>query len=97
MRAGLPGLAAYAWPATRCEQLKGGGKQRNLEIATAVLNGERGAPRDIVIANVAAILAQMGGDAVGSSRDGDLGRVHGVGMGAAARVSDRGDVIDIDP
>jgi hypothetical protein len=38
----------------------------------------------------------MSRNAIRPGRDGDLGRVHGVGMGAAARVSDRGDVIDID-
>ena len=40
--------------------MKGGGKERNLEIANAVLNGERGAPRDIVIVNAAAALVAAG-------------------------------------
>jgi hypothetical protein len=35
-------------------------------------------------------------DAVGPSRDGDLGGVDRVWMDAAARVTHRGDVIDID-
>jgi hypothetical protein len=39
----------------------------------------------------------MGRDAIGPGRDGDSGRVNGIGMAAAARVPDRGDVIDIDP
>jgi anthranilate phosphoribosyltransferase len=52
--------ADFAVPIARAEQLKGGDKQRNLEIANAVLNGERGAPRDIVIANAAAALVAAG-------------------------------------
>jgi anthranilate phosphoribosyltransferase len=52
--------ADFAVPVATAEQLKGGGKERNLEIATAVLNGERGAPRDIVIANAAAALVAAG-------------------------------------
>ena len=52
--------ADFAVPVARAEQLKGGGKQRNLEIATAVLNGECGAPRDIVIGNAAAALMAAG-------------------------------------
>jgi len=50
----------FALPVAATEQLKGGGKERNLEIAMAVLNGERGAPRDIVIANAAAALVAAG-------------------------------------
>jgi anthranilate phosphoribosyltransferase len=50
----------FAVPIATAEQLKGGDKQRNLEIANAVLNGERGAPRDIVIANAAAALVAAG-------------------------------------
>jgi len=50
----------FAVPVASAEQLKGGGKERNLEIATAVLNSERGAPRDIVIANAAAALVAAG-------------------------------------
>jgi anthranilate phosphoribosyltransferase len=52
--------ADFAVPIARAEQLKGGDKQRNLEIANAVLNAERGAPRDIVIANAAAALVAAG-------------------------------------
>jgi anthranilate phosphoribosyltransferase len=52
--------ADFAVPMATAEQLKGGDKKRNLEIATAVLNGERGAPRDIVIANAAAALVAAG-------------------------------------
>jgi anthranilate phosphoribosyltransferase len=42
------------------EALKGGDKLRNCEIAKAVLNGERGPARDIVIANAAAGLVAAG-------------------------------------
>jgi anthranilate phosphoribosyltransferase len=52
--------ADFAVPMATAEQLKGGGKERNREIAQSVLNGERGAPRDIVIANAAAALVVAG-------------------------------------
>ena len=42
------------------EELKGGDRARNLEIAEAVLGGERGPWRDIVIANAAAALVAAG-------------------------------------
>ena len=45
---------------------------------------------------MAAVLAQMRGDAVGAGRDRELGRAHRIGMAPAARVADGGDVIDID-
>ncbi len=52
--------ADFAVPIVTAEQLKGGDKQRNFEIAQAVLNGEHGATRDIVIANAAAALVAAG-------------------------------------
>lgn len=42
------------------EELHGGSKTRNCQIAHAVLEGERGAPRDIVIANASAALVAAG-------------------------------------
>src|SRR5262245_20149170 len=51
--------------------------------------------RDVVVANVAAVLAQMRGDAVGAGRDRDLRRTHGVRVPTAARVADGRDVIDV--
>jgi len=42
------------------DDLKGGDKARNLEIATAVLAGERGPQRDIVLVNAAAALVAAG-------------------------------------
>jgi len=42
------------------EDLRGGDAQRNLAIAHAVLGGEHGAPRDIVLVNAAAALVAAG-------------------------------------
>ena len=53
-------------------------------------------PRDVVVADVPAILAQMRGDAVGAGRDRDLARPYGIGMAAAARVAHGRDMIDVD-
>ena len=52
--------------------------------------------RDVVVADVAAVLAQMRGDAVGARRDRQLGGAHRIGMPAAAGVADGGDVVDVD-
>jgi anthranilate phosphoribosyltransferase len=46
----------FGLPTARPQDLLGGDVQRNLEIAHAVLAGERGPQRDIVIANAAAAL-----------------------------------------
>ena len=51
---------------------------------------------DVGVGDVAAILAQMGGDAVGAGRCGEPRGAHRIGMLAAARVADGGDVIDVD-
>ena len=53
-------------------------------------------PRDVVIDDVAAVLAQMRGDAVGASRDRDLGRLDRIWMSSAAGVTQGRDVIDVD-
>ncbi len=53
-------------------------------------------PCDIVVADVATILAQMRGDAVSPRRHRDLRGLQGIGMPATARVADGGDVIDVD-
>jgi anthranilate phosphoribosyltransferase len=42
------------------EELKGGDRTRNIAIANSVLAGERGAPRDVVLANAAAALVAAG-------------------------------------
>ncbi len=52
---------------------------------------------DIVINDMAAIFAQMGGDAVGAGGDRDLRGFHRVGVFAAARIAQGRDMIDIDP
>jgi anthranilate phosphoribosyltransferase len=46
--------------AARAEDLKGGDRARNYEIARAVLGGERGPQRDIVAANASAALVAAG-------------------------------------
>jgi anthranilate phosphoribosyltransferase len=43
-------------PRATSEELRGGDAQRNAEIARAVLAGEKGAPRDLVLLNAAAAL-----------------------------------------
>ena len=53
-------------------------------------------PVDIVVGDVAPVLAQMGGDAVGAGRGGGEGGADRIGMSAAARVPDRRDMVDID-
>ena len=53
-------------------------------------------PGDVRVANVAAILAQMRGDAVGSGFDRDPGRPNGIRVLAATCVPERRNVIDID-
>ena len=70
------------------------GGRRHFEIERLVDLGLQ--PRDVVVADMAAVLAQMRGDAVGAGRDRELGRAHRIGMAPAARVADGGDVIDID-
>jgi len=52
--------ADFAVATAQPEDLKGGDKARNLEIAKAVLDGERGPQRDIVIANAAAAIVAAG-------------------------------------
>ena len=68
--------------------------RRHFEIERLVDLGLQ--PRDVVVADMAAVLAQMRGDAVGAGRDRELGRAHRIGMAPAARVADGGDVVDID-
>ncbi len=68
--------------------------RRHFEIERLVDFGFQ--PRDVVVADMAAVLAQMRGDAVGARRDREFGRAHRIGMAPAARIADGGDVIDID-
>ncbi len=50
----------------------------------------------VAVADVAPVLAQMRGDAVAAARRDDFGGAHRVRVVAAARVPDRGDVVDVD-
>ena len=68
--------------------------RRHLEIQR--LGDFRLEPRHVVVADVAAILAQMRGDAVGAGLDRGKRRAHRIGIAAAPRVAQGGDVIDID-
>ena len=52
---------------------------------------------EIGVADVAAVFAQVDGDAVGAGGLCDRGGLGGIGMHAAARVADGGDVIDVHP
>ena len=53
-------------------------------------------PRNVIIANVATIFAQMGGNSVAAGRDRKLGRSHGIRMTPTAGIANGGDVVDID-
>jgi hypothetical protein len=50
---------------------------------------------DVVVDDVPAVLAQVGGDAVGAGGLGDARGPERIGQPAAARVAHRGDVIDV--
>jgi len=68
--------------------------RRHFEIERPVDLGFQ--PRDVVVADMAAVFAQVRGDAVSARSDRELGRAHRIGMRPAARVADGGDVVDID-
>ncbi len=51
---------------------------------------------DVGVGDVPAILAQVGGDAVGAGGDGHLGRAQRLGIGLAAGVPDGRHVVDVD-
>src|SRR5439155_5706623 len=52
--------------------------------------------RDVVVADVAAVLAQMRGDPVRPGLDRNLRCLYGIRMAPAARVADGGNVVNID-
>ena len=62
----------------------------------AVLKKLRLEPGHVVVADVAAVLAQVRGDAVGAGGDRKLRRAYRIGMASAARIADGGDVVDVD-
>ena len=66
-------------------------RRRHLKIER--LPDARLEPRDIVVNDVAAILAQVRGDAVGAGGDRDLCRLQRIGVPAAARIAHGGDVV----
>ena len=68
--------------------------RRHFEVQRQVDLGDQ--PVDVLIGDVAPVLAQMGGDAVGAGFGGDDRRAHRVGVRAAARVPDGRDMVDID-
>ena len=51
---------------------------------------------DVLVADMAAILAQMRGDAVHAGFDRQYGGAHRIGVQPAAGVTDGGDVIDVE-
>ena len=76
--------ADFGLPKASPAQLRGGGAAANAEIARAILAGERGAPRDIVLLNAAASLLVAG--RVASIREGVRAAGDALDSGAAARV-----------
>ncbi len=52
-------------------------------------------PRHVVVVDMAAIFAQMRGDAIGPRRERRLRRAKRIGKSAAARIAQRGDMIDV--
>ncbi len=52
-------------------------------------------PAHVIVVNVAAILAQMSGDAIGPGFNRHKRRAHRIGDSAAARVSDSRDMVHI--
>ena len=68
--------------------------RRHFEVQRQVDLGHQ--PVDVVVGDVAAVLAQMGGDPVGAGLRGDDRGAHRIGMIAAARVPDGRDMVDID-
>ena len=68
--------------------------RRHLEIER--LGDRRLQPLHVVVADVAAILAQMRGDAVGAGLDRQQRGAHGIGNRAAARVAHGRDMVDVD-
>src|SRR5690606_35574856 len=58
--------------------------------------GELGEPAHVLVADVAAVLAQVDGDAVGAAEVGLHRGPHRIGLPGAARLAQRGDVVDVD-
>ncbi len=58
--------------------------------------GERAEPFHVLVTDVAAVLAEMGGDAIRPGGEHAARRLHRVGMSPAAGIAQGGDVIDVD-
>ena len=83
--------ACGTWRSAMAEHLVGGGHlevERPRQLALE--------PGDVGIGDVAAVLAQVRGDAVGAGLDREVRGAQRIGMAAAARVADGGDVVDVD-
>jgi hypothetical protein len=52
---------------------------------------------DIIVAYMSPVFAQMGGDTIGAGGGGGEGGAHRIGVIATAGVTDRRDMVDIDP
>ena len=57
---------------------------------------ERPQQAQVALLDVAAVLAQVDGDAVGAAEQGQHRRRHGVGFVRPPRLPQRGDVVDVD-
>src|SRR5579862_8131473 len=69
-------------------------RRRHFKIQRLVDLGHE--PGDIVIEDVAAVFAQMRSDAVATCRNRKLGRANRIGMTPPARITNGGDMIDVD-
>ena len=78
---------ATSLPKASPESLKGGSAAENAQIVRAVLDGKKGAPRDVVLLNAGAALF-IGGVA-DSVRDGVERAARAIDRGDAGRVLDR--------
>ena len=79
------------WRSAIVEHLLG---RRHFEVQRQVDLGHQ--PVDVAVGDVAPVLAQVRGDAVGAGLGGDVRGAHRIGMVAAARVPDGRDVVDVD-
>jgi anthranilate phosphoribosyltransferase len=71
----------FGVPRAKLEDLRGGNREENARIARAVLEGERGPRRDIVVVNAGAALMAAG--RVGSFQEGTGVAAHSIDSGAA--------------
>ncbi len=102
-RRGRPRWCAPRASRGRCRRRGGGGAARSSSISSVAAISRfsgissRAISRSIsLVGDVAAVLAQMGGDAVGAGLGGGEGGADRIGMRAAARVPDRRDMVDVD-